>query len=113
MEKKIGSGMEKIGYGIRDGKNSDPGWKKFGSGMEKIRIREGKNSDPGSKINIPDPQPRGFNRSALPCRSLVEKKAASGQATAHRLHTVSSTTIASLGTVLSHHSSGHFKPMIQ
>jgi hypothetical protein len=36
-------------------KNSDPGWKKFGS-----RIRDGKNSDPGWKkfesgINIPDP----------------------------------------------------------
>jgi hypothetical protein len=29
---------------IRDGKNGDPGWKKWGSGMEKIRIR------------IPDPQ---------------------------------------------------------
>ncbi len=25
---------------IRDGKNSDPGWKKFGSGMENIRIRD-------------------------------------------------------------------------
>jgi hypothetical protein len=25
--------------GFRDGKNSDPGWKKFGLGMEKIRIR--------------------------------------------------------------------------
>jgi hypothetical protein len=24
------------GFGIRDGKNSDPGLKKFGSGMEKI-----------------------------------------------------------------------------
>jgi hypothetical protein len=30
--------MEKIR--IRDGKNSDPGWKKFGSGMKKIRIRD-------------------------------------------------------------------------
>jgi hypothetical protein len=36
---------------IRDRKNSDPGWKKFGSGMEKIRIR-----DPEFGINIPDPQ---------------------------------------------------------
>jgi hypothetical protein len=27
----------------------DPGWKEFGSGMEKIRIRVGKNSDPGWK----------------------------------------------------------------
>jgi hypothetical protein len=27
-------------FGIRDGKNSDPGWKKLGSGMEKIRIRD-------------------------------------------------------------------------
>jgi hypothetical protein len=27
---------------------ADPGWIKFGSGMEKIRIRDGKNSDPGS-----------------------------------------------------------------
>jgi hypothetical protein len=34
----------------------DPGWKKFGSGMAKIRIRDGKNSDPGSGINILDPQ---------------------------------------------------------
>jgi hypothetical protein len=25
----------------------EPGWKKFGSGMEKIRIRDGKNLDPG------------------------------------------------------------------
>jgi hypothetical protein len=25
---------------IRDGKNSDPGWKKFGFEMEKIRIRD-------------------------------------------------------------------------
>jgi hypothetical protein len=33
-----GSGMEKFGSGIRDGKNSNPGWKKFESG-----------------INIPDP----------------------------------------------------------
>jgi hypothetical protein len=41
---------------IWDGKNLDPGWKKFGSGMEKIRIRDGKYSDPGSGINIPDPQ---------------------------------------------------------
>jgi hypothetical protein len=42
--------MEKFGYGIRDGKNSDPGWKKFwfeirdgkkfGSGMKKVRIRD-------------------------------------------------------------------------
>ncbi len=46
--------MEKIR--IRDGKNSDPGWKKFGSGMEKIRIRDGKirirdgkHSNPGWK----------------------------------------------------------------
>jgi hypothetical protein len=29
----------------------DPGWEKIGSG-----IRDGKNSDPGSRINIPDPQ---------------------------------------------------------
>jgi hypothetical protein len=41
----------------------DPGWKKFGSGMEKIRIQDGKNSDLvsgmekfGSGINNPDPQ---------------------------------------------------------
>jgi hypothetical protein len=27
--------------------DADPGWKKFGSGMEKIRIRDGKNSDLG------------------------------------------------------------------
>ncbi len=37
------SEMEKIR--IRDGKNSDPGWKKFWSGMEKIRIRD---KHPGS-----------------------------------------------------------------
>ncbi len=29
----------------------DPGWKIFGSG-----IRDGKNTDPGFGINIPDPQ---------------------------------------------------------
>jgi hypothetical protein len=29
---------------------ADPGWIKFGSGMEKIRIRDGKNSDPGSRM---------------------------------------------------------------
>jgi len=63
-----------------------------------MRIREGKNTDPGSAT-------LGFNRSALPCRGLVEEKAASSQATAHRLHTVSSTTIASLGTIPSHHGS--------
>jgi hypothetical protein len=40
-----GSGIEKIR--IRDGKNLDPGWKKFGSGMEKIWIQNGKNLDPG------------------------------------------------------------------
>ncbi len=34
----------------------DPGWKKFGSRMEIIRIRDGKNLDPGFGINIPDPQ---------------------------------------------------------
>jgi hypothetical protein len=50
-----GSGIQDLGSRIWDGKNSDPGWKKFGSGMEKIRIR-----DPGGKkfvsgINIPDP----------------------------------------------------------
>ncbi len=67
----------------------DPGWKKHRS-----RIRN-----------------PGFNRLAF--RNLVEEKAASGQATAHRLHTVSSTTIASLGTILSHQSSGHLRPVIQ
>jgi hypothetical protein len=52
--KKIASGMEKSQ--IRDGKKSDPGWKKgetrmekFRSGMEKRRIREGKKADPGWK----------------------------------------------------------------
>jgi hypothetical protein len=40
--------MEKFGSGIRDGQNSDPGWKKFESGIGKIRIRDGKNSNPGS-----------------------------------------------------------------
>jgi hypothetical protein len=35
--------MEKIR--ILDGKNLDPGWKKFGTGMEKIRIRD---KHPGS-----------------------------------------------------------------
>jgi hypothetical protein len=29
--------------------DADPGWKKFGSGMETIRIRDGNNSDPGWK----------------------------------------------------------------
>jgi hypothetical protein len=38
-----GSGMDRT---------RDPGWKKFGSGMEKVRIRDGKNSNPGE--NIPD-----------------------------------------------------------
>jgi hypothetical protein len=36
--------------------DADPGWEKFGSGMEKIRIQDEKNADPGSVINIPDPQ---------------------------------------------------------
>ncbi len=27
--------------GIRDGKNSDPGWKKFGSGIKKVMITQG------------------------------------------------------------------------
>jgi hypothetical protein len=27
--------------------DADRGWKKFGSGMEKIRIRDGKNSESG------------------------------------------------------------------
>jgi hypothetical protein len=39
-------GWKTFGSGIRDGKNSDPGRKKFGFGMEKF----------GSGINIPDPQ---------------------------------------------------------
>jgi hypothetical protein len=30
----------KFGSVIRDGKSSDPVWKKFGSGIEKIRIRD-------------------------------------------------------------------------
>jgi hypothetical protein len=34
----------------------DPEWKKFVSGMEKIRIQDGKNSDSVSRKNIPDPQ---------------------------------------------------------
>jgi hypothetical protein len=37
----------KFGSGIRDGKNSNSGWKKFGSGIEKIRIR-----DPGKTFRI-------------------------------------------------------------
>jgi hypothetical protein len=46
MEKiRIRDGKNRFG----DGKNSDPGWKKVGSGMEKIRIRDGKNLDPGWK----------------------------------------------------------------
>jgi hypothetical protein len=51
---KVGSGMEKSR--IRDGKKSDPGWKKGESrmekgrsGMEKRRVREGKRADPGWK----------------------------------------------------------------
>jgi hypothetical protein len=35
--------------GSGDGKNSDPGWKKFRCRMEKIRIQAGKNLDPGWK----------------------------------------------------------------
>jgi hypothetical protein len=31
--------------------DADPGWKKIGSGMQ-----DGKNSQPGPGINIPDPQ---------------------------------------------------------
>jgi hypothetical protein len=34
--------------------DAEPGWKKFGS--EIGRIRDGKNSDLGSEINIPGPQ---------------------------------------------------------
>jgi hypothetical protein len=34
---------------IRDGKKSDPGWKKVESGMEKSWIRDGKKSDLGWK----------------------------------------------------------------
>jgi hypothetical protein len=30
----------------------DPGWKNFGSGMEKIRIRDRKSSDPGQTSRI-------------------------------------------------------------
>jgi hypothetical protein len=52
--KKITSGME-ISQ-IRDGKTSDPGWKKVGSRREKRRIRDGKRqirdgkkADPGGK----------------------------------------------------------------
>jgi hypothetical protein len=33
-----GSGMETVR--IRDGDRSDPGWRQFGSGMEKSRIRD-------------------------------------------------------------------------
>jgi hypothetical protein len=36
--------------------DADPGWKKFGSGMEKIRIRDPGWKKFGSGINIPDPQ---------------------------------------------------------
>jgi hypothetical protein len=38
--------MEKFGSGVRDGKNSDPGYgmEKFGSGMEKVRIRDPRNT---------------------------------------------------------------------
>jgi hypothetical protein len=54
-----GSGMAKIGSGIRDGKNRirDPGWQKSdpGSGLEKFGsgIRDGKKSDPGLEIRDP------------------------------------------------------------
>jgi hypothetical protein len=53
-----GSGMNNPGSYFRELRNqffgvktlkffdADPGWKKFGSGMEKIWIRDGKNSDP-------------------------------------------------------------------
>jgi hypothetical protein len=36
--------------------DADPGWKKFGSGMENIRIRDPGWKQFGSGINIPDPQ---------------------------------------------------------
>jgi hypothetical protein len=49
---------EEFESGLRDGKNSDPGWKKFGSGMEKLWIWDGKNSDLGwKKIRIRDKHP--------------------------------------------------------
>jgi hypothetical protein len=44
-------GWKKLGSGIRDGKNSDPG-----SGMGKPRIRDPGWRKFGSGINIPDPQ---------------------------------------------------------
>jgi hypothetical protein len=31
---------KKFVFRVRDGKNSDPGWKKFRSGMAKIRLRD-------------------------------------------------------------------------
>jgi hypothetical protein len=40
-------GWKKFGFGME--KNSDPGWKKVGSGMEKSRIRE---KHPGSAALI-------------------------------------------------------------
>jgi hypothetical protein len=43
---------------IRDGKNSDPGWR-IRYGKEKIRIRDAKNSDQGwQKIRIRDGKSR-------------------------------------------------------
>jgi hypothetical protein len=48
--KKLGSGMEKIQIRNPGLNNSDPEWEKFGSAMEKIRNRDpgmGKSSDLG------------------------------------------------------------------
>jgi hypothetical protein len=42
----ISESLETLFWGLKLF-DSDPGWEKFGSGMEKIRIRDGKNSDPG------------------------------------------------------------------
>jgi hypothetical protein len=38
----------------------DPGWKKFGSGMEKIQIRDGKNSHPGGSATLVRSAPGPF-----------------------------------------------------
>jgi hypothetical protein len=53
---------------IRDGKNSNPGWKKFGSGMEKIRIR-----DKTSRIRNTDQDPLFLSYSRLMSRIVFVK----------------------------------------
>jgi hypothetical protein len=63
--------MEKFGYGIRNEKHSDPGWKTVVSG-----IRDGKHLDPVSGINIPDllPIPTMFEINRYLVMSIITKE---------------------------------------